>query len=271
MLRVRAASAFVLLPIVIVPLLVGGVAWAVVVAAAVILATREFYRLTEGREIKASRVAGMILSACFVLAAIRPSWLLYLGVLVGGAIVILLLSAIEGSENAAQIWLTRVAGPVLIGGLLSTLVSLRQLPGGQWWTLVPLVGVWTGDAGAYLIGSRFGRRRILPKVSPGKTWAGTVAGFVLSLSGILACVAVFHQVIPDSSAGQISWRESVLVGVAVGPLALAGDLAVSVLKRRAKVKDSSNLIPGHGGMLDRCDSLLLTVPLVYLWARLVMQ
>ena len=270
MLRLRAASTIVLVPILTGLLFVGGLVWAVVIAISAILATREYYCLMGGKGISASRVVGLIWSAGLVLIAYQPTWPRYIGVMAGGVALSLLLVAIEDDGDPMLSWAILVCGVVLVGGLLSALVSLRQLPDGRWWTVLPLAAVWTGDAGAYLIGSALGRRPILPRVSPGKTWAGTISGFVLSLLGVLVCVAAFHRWLPGSSVGQIGWGGSVVVGLMIGPLALAGDLAISMIKRRAEVKDSSNLIPGHGGMLDRADSLLFTVPLVYLWATLVM-
>jgi len=270
MLRIRAASVIVIVPILTVLLFVGGLVWAVVIAMAAILATREYYYMMGGKGISASRVVGLLWSAGLVLVAYQPTWPRYMGVMVGGVVLSLLLLAIEGDGDPMLSWAILVSGVVLVGGLLSALVSLRQLPDGRWWTTLSLIGVWAGDAGAYLIGSMLGRRPILPRVSPGKTWEGTISGFILSLSGILVCVAAFHHWLPGSSVGQIGWGGSVVVGLMIGPLALTGDLAISMIKRRAKVKDSGNLIPGHGGMLDRADSLLFTVPLVYLWATLVM-
>jgi len=139
---------------------------------------------------------------------------------------------------------------VLVVGLLS-LYFLRNLGDPSFVLLVTILAVWAADMAAYAVGSTFGRRKIAPRVSPGKTWEGTVAGFVVAAAVVLALTAPF---------GIHPW--AVLTALFIGPVAFAGDLLESWLKRRAGVKDSGTLLPGHGGLLDRIDSLLAAAPLV---------
>jgi len=122
------------------------------------------------------------------------------------------------------------------------------------WLLLALVPTWAADSVAYLVGSRIGRRRIVPQISPGKTWEGTLAGF-----GAAAVVALLIAV----SAG-LRTGPSLLLAVLVGPVGFAGDLFESVIKRAAGAKDSGTLFPGHGGVLDRIDSLIFVAPAVAL-------
>jgi phosphatidate cytidylyltransferase len=129
------------------------------------------------------------------------------------------------------------------------------------WLLLALVPTWAGDSVAYLVGSRIGRRRIAPQVSPGKTWEGTLAGF-----GAAAVVALLIAV----SAG-LRTGPSLLVAVLVGPVGFAGDLFESAIKRAAGAKDSGTLFPGHGGVLDRIDSLIFVAPAVALVLSLARQ
>ena len=125
------------------------------------------------------------------------------------------------------------------------------------WVLVALVPTWVGDTTAYLVGSLIGRRRLAPRISPGKTWEGTIAGFV---GAALSTVAVFALAFGAPPPAAIV----ALVAVLIGPAGLVGDLAESALKRAAAVKDSGTLFPGHGGVLDRIDSLMGAAPLVAL-------
>ncbi len=114
------------------------------------------------------------------------------------------------------------------------------------WLLFALLPTWAADVAAYGVGSRFGTRKLAPRISPGKTWEGTLAGF-------LAAALVAYGVAAYAGMPRLP---AFLGAVAIGPAALAGDLFESYLKRRAAVKDSGSILPGHGGVLDRVDSLL---------------
>jgi phosphatidate cytidylyltransferase len=123
------------------------------------------------------------------------------------------------------------------------------------WILLLVLGVWSFDTGAYLVGRRFGRRRFLEHISPSKTYAGLLGGLVSVTVVVAAALWALGQ--------------APVVGIVLGPLiglaAQAGDLAESMLKRAAGVKDSGDLIPGHGGILDRIDSFLFAAPVVTLF------
>jgi phosphatidate cytidylyltransferase len=129
------------------------------------------------------------------------------------------------------------------------------------WLFLALVPTWAADSAAYLVGSRLGRNRIAPRISPGKTWEGTLAGF-----GASAVTALVIAV----SAG-IATGPSLLIAALVGPVGFAGDLFESAIKRAAGAKDSGTLFPGHGGVLDRIDSLIFVAPAVALVLSLARQ
>ena len=120
------------------------------------------------------------------------------------------------------------------------------------WLVLALVPTWAADITAYLVGRRIGRRRIVPRISPGKTWEGTLAGF-----GAAAVVVLLIA----TSAG-IRTGPTLLLALLVGPVGFASDLIESAIKRAAGAKDSGTLLPGHGGVLDRIDSLILVAPAV---------
>jgi len=114
--------------------------------------------------------------------------------------------------------------------------------------------IWAGDSGAYYVGSRFGRHRLSPRVSPKKSWEGVAGGTALTLVGIAFCRTVFFP--------ELSWTTALALAALLAVLAPLGDLVESLFKRDAGVKDSSDLIPGHGGFLDRTDSLFYAAPFV---------
>ena len=126
--------------------------------------------------------------------------------------------------------------------------------------LLPLVSVWVGDSAAFFAGHAWGRRKLFPEVSPGKTVAGGVAGLIGStVAGAVVAVLTLSSL---PGAG-VSLSTGALVGAVIGVAAPLGDVAESVLKREAGVKDSGRILPGHGGLLDRIDSLLFAFPVAY--------
>jgi len=114
---------------------------------------------------------------------------------------------------------------------------------------------WATDTGAYYIGSKFGRHKLYPKISPKKSIEGAVGGFLFSVGMAVVCREWFYE--------ELSLHDAVALGVILGIVGQVGDLAESMIKRSARVKDSGNLIPGHGGILDRVDSMLLNAPALY--------
>ena len=149
-----------------------------------------------------------------------------------------------------------VLGLAYIGYALGCLWLLRSLPAhGAAWVFLVLVVTWSGDSAAYFIGSRFGRRRLAPTLSPNKTCAGAVGGLGGSLAGALIAFPVFR--------GDVALPFVGATALAIGVAGQLGDLFESLWKRAKGVKDSGHLIPGHGGILDRIDSLLLGIPVGY--------
>ncbi len=156
------------------------------------------------------------------------------------------------------------AGRYLLGftwvGLLGTVALLRWHDHGVMWVFVALTIPWAGDTGAYFAGRAFGRHKMAPRVSPKKTWEGFAGGILTSIVGVLIVRAVEGQTL-----GVV---ESVLLGGLLSASAVVGDLSESALKRAFGVKDSGWIMPGHGGILDRVDSLLFVAPLLYVYVTL---
>lgn len=165
-------------------------------------------------------------------------------------------------------------GSALLGifytGLLpSSVVMIRELYSGNavlydtgaFLIIALLVSIWVCDSAAFFVGSAIGKHKLFPRVSPKKSWEGAIAGFFFSIITMI----VMKYLLIDF----LSLPDAVMIGVIVGIFGQIGDLAESLIKRDAGVKDSSNLIPGHGGILDRFDSLLYTAPLVYLYMQYI--
>lgn len=163
-----------------------------------------------------------------------------------------------------------VAGALYTGGTLSFAVLLRHLPEvggapaahpweGTLLVLLPVTVTWVGDSAAYFVGRKLGKKPLAPRVSPGKTVEGGVAG----LTAAAAVGVLMGVVLEDLPNFPVSPLTGGLMGLVLGVAAQMGDLAESVLKRGAGVKDSGTLLPGHGGALDRLDALFFTVPLGY--------
>jgi phosphatidate cytidylyltransferase len=150
-------------------------------------------------------------------------------------------------------WSAGLAGVLALVPAWVALVWLRYLPNGQYWVLFTLLLVWGADIGAYFAGHRFGHTRLAPAVSPGKTWEGVIGGFALS-----AIVAV-----AGSAWFALPLYAFVPLCLAAVGFSIVGDLTESLLKRFAGVKDSGTLFPGHGGVMDRIDSVTGAAPVLF--------
>ena len=255
-----------------IPLLALALFWGppmVIVAVCAVVAAIglwEFYALLSARGVAPLRVTGYVLAAAFFIQTVRPA--LVPPALVPIAAVIVLVAMltragdVPGSVTSAA---ATLLGAAWLGGLGGTMGALRLVPverGGPWVEMLLLTTVMTADSAALFVGSALGRHKLAPRISPGKTWEGLGGGV---LGGIVGALIVRHfglQWIPLSHA--------VVLAILVTLAGVAGDLAESLLKRWAGVKDSGALFPGHGGMLDRLDSLLLGAPVLYyylLYAR----
>ena len=217
-------------------------------------------------------VAALVLGG-WVADGTRQFWTLSLLILAGGAFLALLwlLACYRGRRvTATAAWL--LGGPVYVGFLLAHIPLLAQIGDtgdlagygygyelGRSWLIFALLTTFATDSGAYFVGRLAGRHKMAPQLSPGKTWEGAAGGLTAAAS-----VALLLSLLPPQYLNLgLAWWQPALIGMAVGIAAQAGDLLESALKRWAGVKDAGALFPGHGGMLDRLDSLLLTLPLVY--------
>lgn len=154
-------------------------------------------------------------------------------------------------------WALTLAGGLYIGWGMAHLVALRQLADGLSWVLLALFATWGADTLAYFVGRSLGRHKLWPRISPKKSWEGFAGGVIGSVVGGGLIVIAFPS---------IGWQTGLVIAGVVTVADLFGDLAISMMKRHVGVKDTSNLLPGHGGFLDRMDSVLLVSMVVYYYA-----
>lgn len=260
----RLVVALVALPIVLIPIWYGGL-WAVALAvAASLLAGHELYDLMERGHYRPARWIGLPWLVLMVLAqadayfawstAARFSWFSPT-LLVTVGLILALTYSLSQTDHPMNTWMSTSTGAIYMGVLIGQFLALRLIEDGFWWLLLGLTLTWTNDTIAYLVGSAVGEHKLWPRISPKKSWEGTVAGW---LSAAVAGLLFVHW-----APLQIPMGLTVFLGLASGILALLGDLSVSMLKRQVGVKDSSHLLPGHGGILDRMDSLLFVIPFIY--------
>jgi phosphatidate cytidylyltransferase len=273
----RTAVAAVGIPIAVAAMYLGGWVLAALLALCAVLAARELFLMAEKKPARPLHWVGLAGAAGLVaLAAIDPSRGIDTPLLDAGLVVVIV------AALTASIWQRGVAGEPLLSvavtvfgavypALLMFALFLRHLPEvdsalhGTAILLFPVVLTWLSDTFAYFAGRMWGKRKLIPKVSPGKTVAGAVGAIV----GTPLAAVGYSILLRRFPTLQMGVAEALVFGVLVSVAAQLGDLAESLLKRDVGVKDSGRLLPGHGGALDRFDSLFFTLPLGYAFFVLV--
>lgn len=260
----RVATALVLAPLALGAVALGGGAFAAFVLLLVVLALRELFALVRSAGANPYEPLGMVVAALIVGAAFWPP--LALVALIG----VLGLPAIELGRKRPQPLIDAAAGVLGLGYVAvpgALLLHLRLAPvetvgvvGAAWLTVAALVAVWGADVLAYFTGRAIGRTKLLPRVSPKKTVEGLVGGAV---GAVLLTVAFQQTVLPF-----LSVPDAVALGLIAGLIGPVGDLTASLFKRSVDAKDSGTLLPGHGGVLDRIDAMLMAVPVMVLYLAL---
>jgi phosphatidate cytidylyltransferase len=238
-------------------------------AAALLLALAEFYSLAAKVGAKPLQVPGYAAALVVVAAFVYGEASLAVAAVVALAVVSLGAGAFRPDEIKQSLLSvsTTVFGVVYIALLGGCLAGVRVVPDNAAAAHLSskllttfFAFVMMSDTGAYYVGRAIGRRKLAPRVSPGKTVEGSIGGFAAAVVTGPLCRMIFFPELPVAHA--------LALGAAVGVIGQLGDLAESLLKRSAGVKDSGKLLPGHGGVLDRIDSILFCAPLLYFYARL---
>jgi phosphatidate cytidylyltransferase len=164
----------------------------------------------------------------------------------------------RGKNSAALDFNITIAGIVYLGFLGGYIISLRDMADGFWWLMLVIPGTAIGDGMAYIFGRKWGRHKISQRVSPKKSWEGYIAGAIGTALGAMGLAALWHLRAPA-----ITWDKGLILGLVLGITSIIGDLGESMLKRGFGVKDTSVVIPGHGGVMDRMDSWIWSAPIGY--------
>lgn len=177
----------------------------------------------------------------------------------------------RGRKAAGSDFAATLSGIFYVGLMGSYLLLLRQIPEyGDWWVLLTLFAVMLADTIAYMFGSRYGKTRLAPRLSPKKSWEGFIAGVAASTVGTPLFMLFFRTLgLPEDP--QFAIVNVAALGLAIGILPTLGDLAISMIKREMKMKDASHILPGHGGVLDRIDSWLWAFPIGYYLVTVLFQ
>lgn len=263
MLKTRIISACVFVPVILVAAFVGKWLWAALILAIALIGGYEFGKMVEAN---AYRFLPWIYypsaALIVVMAQLFPESPAILMAVLFLSFAVYITMFILGKYNIDEITMN-ITAVVYIPVTLACAILLRSgFPDGMWYIFLLLIIQWFTDSGAYLIGSAIGKHKLMPKVSPKKSVEGALGGIVVAVIGALLLNA-FVKILP------VGYMVFVAVAVSIG--GQLGDLCESAVKRWAGVKDSGNLIPGHGGMLDRFDSMLFAAPLLLLFISIYMQ
>jgi phosphatidate cytidylyltransferase len=265
MLAKRVLVAAILLPIGLALIYYGGIPYDLMVALIVGLAAWEYVNIFRSGGFKPAQIWVPLGSLLFVAGRAiddfeSAPWILSLVILV--SMVYHLVAYERGRDQAATDFAITLTGILYLGWLGSYLISLRAIDDGAdglWWVLLVLPAVWLADSGAYFVGRSLGRHKMSPRLSPKKTWEGYLGGVVLGTVGTtLLTLLWLNWAGPDTAISPL-W--GAILGLIISVITPLGDLGASMIKRQFGVKDSSNLLPGHGGVFDRIDS--------WLWAGVI--
>jgi len=268
-LRLRVASGVLFVPLLVLLARAGGVAFLAFVMLQVFLGVAEFYGMMRAKGLMPQRTVGIGSALLLVVSAYRPD-MVPRDLLVTFALLALLGFGLSRPRaHSVESLAATGFGVFYVGWLSSHLVLLRELPwlagteykDGASFVLLAFFLTWSCDTGAYGFGRAFGRRRLWAEISPRKTVEGSIGGFACAIAAAWIARAWF--------APYLRLWDACLLGVLVGVFAQVGDLVESLLKRDAHTSDSSDIIPGHGGVLDRFDSLYFGAPIVYYYLKYV--
>jgi phosphatidate cytidylyltransferase len=267
MLRQRVLSAVVVLPFILVSIWFGPPWFSLLIAVAALLGVIEFYSMFANGKLQASYYIGMLWVLFFVCHAhyadaydSETTRSIVTSVLVGSAVLVSVLIARlrrSSEERLVVRWSWVLAGMLYMGWMLSHWVLMRnseEWPGRDW-VLITLLSTFAVDTTAYFVGRAFGKHKLAPNISPGKTWEGAIGGLTAGMAAVI--------ILSMALGVEMGYGPLIIIGVLIGTIAQAGDLAESKLKRVTGVKESGAIIPGHGGILDRLDSVVLTGVVVY--------
>jgi phosphatidate cytidylyltransferase len=263
----RWVTGLIALPFLIFLVYKGGILFTLLISIACLVSLWEYFRIVFNAEVK-SLFRIILLWGYFIgIACIWATYVIGLdlsfSLIALNLLIVALISLFQFKSQASVLDVIKgqIQGVIYIPVLLSFLIAIRENSGGMIWIFYLLAIIFAGDTSAYYVGSYFGRHKLSPAISPGKTVEGSLGGLVANLFAGAVGKYFFFSELP--------WGVSVIFFIAVGSAGQVGDLFESELKRSSNVKDSSTILPGHGGILDRIDALLFAAPVAYIFIRYI--
>ena len=242
----------------------GNPVFAIVTTAIMLLGIDEFFRMCELKGSFPNRIFGFIVTIFIALAysgIYSHHQITVLGLSCLAVISLFIIEIINSKKEPLHNIANTILGILFVPTLLGTIIHLRQLDHIYYSniTLLLFISVWMCDTAAFVFGTKFGKKKILPNISPKKSWVGSISGFIAS---VLTFFIAFKL---DYLGGNYSLNDSLVFGFISGVFGQFGDFGESLLKRDVGVKDSGDILRGHGGILDRFDSLLFSSPMIYIY------
>ena len=277
----RIAVGAIGIPAVVLAIWVGGWLFGLIVVAVTSIALWEFYRLAGSKEASANTPVGITWSILLQLSLLlftqtpNDDAFQWFGVahliFLAGVLLVLTWELFRARPNALVNTGLTIAGVVYVTVFMSTLIILRDSADhwfASWFSdkgsalvLILFASIWICDSAAYFVGMNLGKHKLFPRISPKKTWEGAIGGAIAAVASFVGFSVWMMPEFPIMHAA--------MCGIIIGTMGQIGDLAESMLKRDATIKDSSQIIPGHGGFLDRFDSMLFASPLVLMYIHVV--
>ncbi len=264
---IRSLIALVFGPAIILSALAGGYYWLTFVVLVVMLSVYEFYRLSELKGAQGQMYWGLFITVFLVVSFYFVGDRHLLPILLSFFLIMQFEELYRRKGSPTLNLATTAYAPLFYALGFGSFVLIREYPslygldptpaGG--WIVLLILSTWMCDTAAYVGGSYLGKHKLMPRISPNKTVEGTVIGFLFALLTAYLCHIWFIK--------GLRWMDSLFIGAVAGSIGQYGDLFESMIKRDVNVKDSSRLIPEHGGILDRFDSLTVSAPVVYLYLK----
>jgi len=262
----RIVTGLILAVVVSVLIILGGIPFVAATCAIAVLGCIEFYRIVKVQGIQPLNWFGIVFSVLLIVNTYIQQYSLSFLPYPSDFTLPLLLTLMtlipliwllfrSNKDNAFINWGWTIAGILYTGWLLSFYIQIRQMDNGMGWIFLVVSCTALCDVGAYAVGSNLGKHALASSVSPGKTWEGAAGGLATAI--VTAVILAFAFKLP------LYYWQMIAAGLIIGILAMVGDLVESLLKRNMHTKDTGNLLPGHGGFLDRIDSHLLVAPVAY--------
>ena len=261
---IRIIVSAIAIPLILAACIIGGIPFLIFVVGIALISFGEFSELVKNKNANTNFILGAV-TVLTIILNVYFNFIDFFALVILASVLILLYELFRNSGSAILNIGSTFLGIFYLGLFSSTILLLREFYADQemlyseggYLIISIMVAIWICDSAAFFLGSAFGKHKLFPRVSPNKSWEGAIAGFIFAILAMIAAKAL----VLDS----LTLFDSVVIGIIVGTIGQIGDLVESLIKRDAGVKDSSSLIPGHGGIFDRFDSLFLTAPTVYLY------